>query len=78
MIYQVSFLLVSVSINSYIRLNEFVRFGYLLWERVLNGPPLSASSDISVHPVLGVVKYTLALDMSVKAIVGDHASLAQV
>ena len=49
-----------------------------MWERVLNGPPLSASSDISVHPVLGVVKYMLALDMGVKAIVGDHASLAQV
>ena len=48
-----------------------------MWERVLNGPPLSASSDIGVHPVLGVVNYTLALDVGVQAIVGDHASLAQ-
>ena len=48
-----------------------------MWERVLNGPPLSASSDIGVHPVLGVVKHTLALDVGVQAIVGDHTSLAQ-
>ena len=39
---------------------------------------LSASSDISVHPVFGVVNYTLALHVGVQAIVGDHASLAQV
>ena len=48
-----------------------------MWKRVLSDPLLSASSDISVHPVLGVVNYTLALDVGVQAIVGDHASLAQ-
>ena len=48
-----------------------------MWKRVLSDPPLSASSDISVHPVLGVVNYTLALDVGVQTIVGDHASLAQ-
>ena len=39
---------------------------------------LSASSDISVHPVPGVVNYTFAFHVGVQAVVCDHAGLAQV